>query len=180
MIHMKDISDHLLNFKAPSWHTVQQLKLDNPQTNVFSQVFSFTTIKKPKNKLTDFLVISTESIEEEQLSMVIIMGMTLTGVLEILYTAICDRSRNFNSISETLSNFKKAGFTEPKSILCDDKIVIEAARSVFKSKGIQYTLCLQTYLLRLDESKIIKQIAPLFNKSNPDDVVKGPKGIFET
>jgi hypothetical protein len=64
------------------------------------------------------------------------MGITLAGVLEILYTAICDRTRNFNSVSETLSNFKKSGFTEPKSILCDDKIVIDAAKSVFKTKGI--------------------------------------------
>lgn len=108
------------------------------------------------------------------------MGMTFAGVLEILYTAICDRTRNFNSVSESLSNFKKSGFGEPKSILCDDKIVIDAARTVFKTKGIQFTLCLQTYLLRLDETKILAQIAPLFNKSNPLDIVKGQKGIFET
>lgn len=106
--------------------------------------------------------------------------MTYSGVLEILFTAICGRLRNFDSVAEALSNFKKLGFGEPKSVLCDHRIVIDAVKSVFKTKHIQFTLCLQSYLLRLNDTKSIQRIAPLFNKSSPDDTVKGQKGILET
>ena len=105
--------------------------------------------------------------------------MSYAGLLEILYTAICGRLRNFDSVSEALSNYKKIGFGEPKSILCDSKIVIEAAKTIFKSKHIQFTLCLQSYLLQINDNKTVSKIAPLFNKSSPDDTQKGQKGLFE-